>query len=300
MYHHANVTPMRRVVLALFLATACGGPQVPQHNGYKADVKKPWKKAKDLKLDDKGEAKSDGSLNYGEYKRAHWYGLDLPANGDLELKLDITPPGDATNDEFDLAWEILDPGNRVIAKSDLEEADAHELAKTKKLVDLRAGHYLIHIYLQGRMDTADFSIHAAFHPTAKAEVKSDFPAQVAFLPALAMVAIQDEAPKNYKPTPAAVITHVTKHPTTPVTKPPPPVSNAVNARILQVNVVSGGTQIVLGRGTESGANDKMHGKINGTSISFSIAACSPRTCTAVVTATPDQIKASSGEVSMSN
>jgi len=296
---------MRRVVLVLAasaaLGAACGGPQVPPHNGYKADVKKPWKKAKDIKLDDKGEAKADGSLSYGEYKRAHWYALDLPQTGALDLKLDITPPGDATNDDFDLAWEILDPGSRVISKSDLEESDAHELAKVKKLVDLVPGHYLIHVYLQGRMDTADFSIHVAYHPTAKTEVKSDFPAQVAFLPALSMVPIQDEAPKNYKPTPAAVVTHVIKkgHPD-PVKPPPPPPVAGVTARILQVNVVSGGTQIVIGRGTESGANDKMHGKINGTSISFTVAGCSPRTCTAVVTATPDQIKASSGDVSMSN
>lgn len=295
---------MRRVVLALVALTfgaACGGPQIPQHNGYKADNKKPWKHAKDVKLDDKGEFKADGSLNYGEYKRAHWYGLDLPSNGDLELKMDITPPGDAANDDFDLAWEILDPGSRVVAKSDLEEGDAHELAKTKKLVDLAPGHYLIHVYLQGRMDTADFTIHGAFHATAKAEVKSDFPAQVAFMPALAMVAIQDEAPKNYKPTPAVAVTHVVKHtgtaPPLPVTPPP---SAAVTARILSVNVVTGGTQIVIGRGTETGANDKMHGKINGTSITFNMAGCSPRTCTAVVSATPDQIKNSAGDATLSN
>ncbi len=281
---------------------ACGGPQVPQHNGYKADNKKPWKKAKDIKLDDKGEFKADGSLSYGEYKRAHWYGLDLISNGDLDLKLDITPPGDATNDEFDLGWEILDPGSRSIAKSDLEEgSDAHELAKVKKLVDLAPGHYLIHVYLQGRMDTADFALHGAFRATKKAEVKSDFPAQVAFLPALAMVPIQDEAPKNYKPTPTAVVTHVVRHGTpTPPTPPKPPPVASVTARILSVNVVSGGTQIVIGRGTETGANDKMHGKINGTSITFNMGSCSPRTCSAVVSATPDQIKNSAGDATLSN
>ena len=291
---------MRRVVLAVMLAAACGGTQIPQHTGYKADNKKPWKKAKDLKFDDKGEAKADGSLNYAEYKRAHWYGVDLTQNGNLDLKLDITPPGDAANDEFDLAMEVLDPANRVIAKSDLEEGDAHELAKTKKLVELTPGHYLIHIYLQGRMDTADFTLHANFTPTAKAEVKSDFPSQVAFLPALAMVPLQDDAPKNWKPaTPAAVVVHVNHRPGPPPPTKPVPVA-ALTARILQVNVVSGGTQIVIGRGSESGANDKMHGKINGTSISFEMAACSPRTCTAVVKATPDQIKSSAGDVSLSN
>lgn len=282
----------------MMLAAACGGTQIPQHNGYKADNKKPWKKAKDLKLDDKGEAKVDGSLNYAQYTRAKWYGLDLPSTGNLALKLDITPPGDATNDEFDLAMEVLDPGNRVIAKSDLEEADAHELGKTKNLVELPPGKYLVHIYLQGRMDSADYSLKVGFTQTAAAERKSDFPSQVAFVPALAQVAINDEAPKNYKPTPAAVVTHTKYKPAPPVVKPAPVAT--VTARILQVNVVGGGTQLVIGRGTDTGANDKMHGVINGTKITFTMAGCSPRTCTAVVTATMDQIKASQGEVSLSN
>ena len=52
--------------------------------------------------------------------------------------------------------EILDPGYRVIAKSDLEEEDAHELTKSKTLYDLAPGKYLIHLYLQSRLDTADF------------------------------------------------------------------------------------------------------------------------------------------------
>ena len=33
---------------------------------------------------------------------------------------------------------------------------------------LAPGKYLIHIYLQGRMDTADFVLHAGFKTTASA------------------------------------------------------------------------------------------------------------------------------------
>lgn len=288
---------MRPVVLALMLAAACGGTQIPQHNGYKADNKKPWKKAKDIKLDDKGEGKADGSLSYAQYTRAKWFALDLPSTGNLMVKVDITA-GDNAAEDFDLAMEILDPGNRVIAKSDLEEADAHELAKTKNLVELPPGKYLVHLYLQGRQDQADFGLKVAFTATAPAERKSDFPSQVAFVPALAQVALNDEAPKNYKPTPAAVVSHTTHHVTPPPPKPVPVAT--LTARILQVNVVGGGTQLVIGRGTDTGANDKMHGVVNGTKITFTMAACSPRTCTAVVTATMDQIKASQGEVSLSN
>ena len=292
---------MRLVVLAIAVVTACGGQQIPQHNGYKANAK-PWKKFKTLKWDDKGEAKADGDLAYGQYRRSAWYAVDLPVPGEIDFRIEVTPPGEAVNDAFDLGAEVFDSGYRMLVRKDAEEGDAAgDLNKQLAIKDQPPGRYYIHLYLQGRLDTCDYVLHALMKGSAPAQVKSDFPAQVAFLPALAMVPIQDEAPKNYKPTPTAVVTHVVKkgH-VDPVKPPPPPPVAGVTARILQVNVVSGGTQIVIGRGTESGANDKMHGKINGTSISFTIAGCSPRTCTAVVAATPDQIKASAGDVSMSN
>ena len=100
--------------------TACGGPQIPTHNGYKAKEAKPWKKPKVLKLDDKKEAKVEGDVSYPDMRRARWFEVNLPANGELSIALEITPPGDAVNEEFDLGMEVLDPSFRVISKSELE------------------------------------------------------------------------------------------------------------------------------------------------------------------------------------
>jgi len=134
------------ISIALSIALmACGGPQIPTHNGYKPKEAKPWKKPKVLKLDDKHEAKADGDVSYPDMRRARWYEIALPSNGQLSLALEVTPPGDAVNDDFDLGMEVVGPTYRVISKSDLEDEDAHELNKKKTLLDLPPGKYLIHL-----------------------------------------------------------------------------------------------------------------------------------------------------------
>jgi hypothetical protein len=276
--------------------TACGGPQIPTHNGYKAKEAKPWKKPKALKFDDKLEAKAEGELSYPDMRRARWYELSLPANGQLTLQLEITPPGDAVNDDFDLGMEVVDPAYRVISKSELEDEDAHELNKKKTLVELAPGKYLIHLFLQGRMDTADFVLRAGFKPTAAAEIKSNFPAEVPFVPVLPQVPIQDDTPRNYKP--VVVEKHGPRHPR-PTPTPQAAPAATVSARIINVQIVAGGTQITLGRGTTTGASDGMHGAIHGVPGGFQIGGCNERTCTATIKATPDQIKASDGTVTLS-
>jgi hypothetical protein len=285
---------MRWIVSLSIVLMACGGPQIPTHNGYKPKEAKPWKKPKTLKFDDKKEAKTEGELSYPEMRRARWFQVELPQNGQLTLGLEITPPGDAVNDDFDLGFEILDPSLRVISKSDLEDEDARELTKKKTLVDLAPGKYLLHVFLQGRMDTADFVLRAAFKPTAAAEAKTNFPADVLFVPSLPMV--PDDTPRNYKP-PTSAVVRVTKK---PHTTPPPvaPPAATVSARIIGVQVGSGGTVITLGRGKTSGASDGMKATISGIAGAFVIGNCNDRTCTATVSATPDQIKGSNGTVTL--
>ncbi|HET9627103.1 MAG TPA: hypothetical protein VFP84_37345 [Kofleriaceae bacterium] len=285
--------------MSVVLLVACGGPQIPTHNGYKPKETKPWLKAKVLKLDAKNEAKADGDVAYADMRRARWYQLNLPTAGQLSVALEITPPGDAVNDDFDLGFEVLDPANRVISKSDLEDEDAHELTKKKTLVDLIPGRYLIHIYLQGRLDTADYVLRAQFKTTAAAEYKSDYPAQVAFVPPLPMVPIEDDTPRNYRPPVAQKPTTTTNRGHKPPPAPPPPVVATVSARIISISVVSKGTLITLARGTTTGASNGMKGKIAGISVSFTIDNCNERTCTAVIAATPDQIKNSSGTATLS-
>jgi hypothetical protein len=230
-------------------------------------------------------------------RRAKWFELTLPTNGQLTLALEVTPPGDAVNDDFDLGMEVLDPSYRVISKSDLEDEDAHELNKKKTLVELAPGKYLVHLYLQGRTDTADFVLRAAFKSTAAAEIKSNFPAEVLFVPVLPQVPLQDDTPRNYKP--VIVEQHHAKraHAPAPAPTPAAPVAT-VSARIINVQIVPGGTQITVGRGTTTGASDGMHGSIHGVPGGFQIGGCNERTCTATIKATPDQIKASDGTVTL--
>jgi hypothetical protein len=279
------------------LLCACGGPQVPKHSGYKSDKSKPWRKPKVLNFDEKLEAKADGELEYADFRRARWYALDLPAQGELQLRLEVTPPGDQTNDDFDLGLEVLDPAFRVISKSDLEDDDAGELTKSKTLFDLNPGRYYIHLYLQGRMDLSEYILRATYKRTAPAEVKSNFPAEVAFTPPLPMVPLDDDTPKSYRP-PTPTIVKVIRKPGVKAVKEDKPVS-VITARIIGVSIVGGGTQITVGKGTATGATTGMKGKINGLSTgSFTLASCNERTCLATVGVTPDQIKGAGGTVTL--
>lgn len=266
------------------------------HSGYRNEKAKPWKSAKPIKLDAKNEGKADGSLNYASFNRARWYFIQLPSHGDLNFKLEVTPPGDETNEDFDLAMEVLDPGFRVISKTDKEEEDAGELNKNKPLFDLEAGKYYVHLYLQGRMDTADYNLKVTFKPTKGSEKASDFPAQVAFIDALPMVPINDDTPKQYRP-PAPVVVTRTPRPPKPAPDKAKPAPTVLNARIVGVSVVGGGTRIVLGRGTNTGATSGMKAQLNGISGAFPVE-CNENTCVAVVNATPDQIKSSGTTVTL--
>jgi hypothetical protein len=293
---------MSRMLLVVALVGACGGPQIPTHNGYKSEKARPWMKFKTLKFDEKGEAKVEGDLSYPDKRRAAWFGADLPVPGDLDLKVEITPPGETVNDDFDLGFEVLDTGNRPIIRKDIDEGDqTHELNKDAHLKSLAPGHYLIHLYLQSRMDTGEYVLRAVFKAGAPAEQKSDFPAQVAFVGALPMVPISDDTPKGYKPPTTAVVIHSTHHPVaTHKDPPPPPPPTTLSARIINVSVVTGGTQITIGRGTSAGLKEGMHVRVKGVnSGSFAISACAERTCLATVSGvTPDQIR-QSGSVEIS-
>jgi hypothetical protein len=188
-----------------------------------------------------------------------------------------------------------------IARSDLQEGeDTGEIQKAKTLLDLEPGRYMIHLYLQGRMDSADYVLRALFKPMSTVG-KSDFPAQVSFPQVLPMVPLQDDTPKSYKPPTPTTVVQIKKRvpPKGTPKEPPPPVAapTTLTARIIGMQVIGSSTQITIGRGTSAGAVVGMKGKLVGVATgSFSLAACNERTCTATVSATPDQIKGSGSVV----
>jgi hypothetical protein len=214
------------VSLTLGLSVAACGPKVPQHAGYK--TKSPWKKAKPIKLEN-GEGKAKGTLDYADYKRAKWYTLDLPEDGDLNLSLSFSP----TDDEgaATVAMEVLDAGYNVISEDedaplvardddgdgdgdgdgedgededeDDEEEDSGDdesenTQKTRALDSLTPGRYYIHLFVTKRLDAAEFELQLTYTPVP-VQPKTNFPKNVAFVSALPTVPVADDAPAPSTP-----------------------------------------------------------------------------------------------------
>jgi hypothetical protein len=279
--------------VTVVVLAACGGVQVPQHNGYKGKNPEPWKKAKEVKLaekDGKYVGKVEDSLDYGTFKRARWYKLSLPGSGKLDLDLEITPGTDA--EEMDVGFEVLSPSYEVLAHSDAESDDANEQKKQKSLPDLAEGDYLVHLYLQGRLDSADVELKATF-TRGELPWKSDFPMQVAYVGDLAAVPPLDDTPVKAPPP---------KKPPTgprpPKTPPPPPEDPAtpgqvkIGASITNVEPAGSGARITIGAGTNAGVADGWKGSINGLKgSSFTVSGCGPVTCQATVKVSADDAAA---------
>ncbi len=300
----------RRVLLAFTIASlaACGGAPIPMHNGYKASNKEPWKKPKELKLDDQLSAKADGELDYKNYQRAKWYVVNVPKEGQLDIDLEVTPPSD---DKFDLAMEVIDGQYfQVLTKSDKDDDDANETTKKKSLPDLKPGAYLIHLYLEGRLDTCEYDLSVKVTPAVKTAAQDDpndtFPADVQFPPELAVVPLQDDTPIVKEPPHGGgghgghgggggghTTTTTTTTATTGGGGPPVP------AKIINVQVNGSSTTITFNRGTDAGLKDGSHGKVDGVGGSdFEAFGCSPKSCKGNVKATQDAINAS-GHVTVS-
>jgi hypothetical protein len=261
--------------------SACG-PTIPEHNGYKSAKASPWRNPKAIKLDENNEGKVDGELDYPTQKRARWYAIDLPTAGDLSVTVEANPTNDTG--DFDLGMEIVGPGNRVLAKADLEDEDAHELTKTRAAGGLDAGRVLLHLYLQGRLDNTDFEVKVKF--TSKAtEVASSFPAQVPYLPSLALVPVIDDTPESAgrKPTPGRRPTPGPRPPRPPKETPVEAPKTTVTAKVLRATMTDKSTTVVLSAGSDAGVEDGWRGVVSGVKgISFTVRAVTQRTCKAVI------------------
>lgn len=269
---------------------ACGGVQVPQHNGYKGKNPEPWKKSKELKLvekEGKYTGKAEDSLDYATFKRARWYKVTLPGPGKLDLDVEITPGTDA--EEMDVGFEVLSPRYEVLARSDADSDDANEQKKQKSLPDLPEGSYLVHLYLQGRMDSADVELRATF-TRGELPWKSDFPNQVAFVGELAAVPPLDDTPMKAPPPkkPPPRTPRTPREPVEPVETVDPGAPKPVGASITNVEPAGSGVRITVGAGTNAGVQDGWKGSISGLKGSgFVVSGCGPVTCTATVRVSPD-------------
>jgi hypothetical protein len=271
---------MAIISLALMgLGLSACGPSIPGHNGYKSAKASPWRNPKVIKLDDNREGKADGELDYPSQKRAKWYAVDLPTAGDLQVTVEANPSNDSG--DFDLGMELLGPGNRVMAKADLEDEDARELTRTRSAAGLDAGRVLLHLYLQGRLDNSDFEVKVKF--TSKVtEVASTFPAQVPYLPSLALVPVIDDSPEGSgKKPPGKRPVGVVKRPSTP--KEPEEPKTKVTAKVLRATMSDKSTSLVLSAGSDDGVEEGWRGVVSGVKgISFTVRNVTQRTCKAIL------------------
>ncbi len=334
--------PQLRYILAMFVrgtmavATAtivvgmlggCG-PKVPQHDGYRARRHKPWKKAKLLKFDEDKEAEVDHFVDYGKRRRARWYAVELPSDGEIQIKMEVTPP--PGKEEFDLAFEVLNPDYKVINTANAEDDDAGELKKNRTLYELKEGRYYIHVYAQGRMDRADFSLRIKFK-SGTLPHETDFPAQVAFVTPLATVPAFDDAPTiacgtcncrkdarckaecsrcSRKPVNCRKCNcrrsckwsckkkcgiRTASRPKKPKPGNAQPAATSVSGRIVRLVKSGSGTKITINRGAKHGVAVGWKGSIvrKGKTIQnghFTVGAVNPTTSFATVAASPDAVR----------
>jgi hypothetical protein len=322
---------MIRVSLAacVALSLAACGPSVPQHAGYKS--KSPWKKAKPISLAEGNQGKAKGELDYADYKRARWYTVELPSDGTLDVAMQYQPLDDAGSST--VALEVYDAGFSLLSEDEDapvaaaardgdgdedddadggddedegEDADddegSGETQKQRSLPGLAAGRYYVHLFVTGRMDSAEFEVQATFTPVALPR-ETDFPRQVAWLPALPIVPLEDDGPPPEK---------VTSKPSKggskgggkkPATPPPaddaPASTGAVQAIVISVAAGSSGAVITINAGTNAGLAAGRKGTLAGVKNgAFTLSSCGERTCKASVSATVDEVNKSGMQVTV--
>jgi hypothetical protein len=273
--------------LALAFLAGCAGKQIPQHTGYKGKKPTPWTKATAIELDDELAGKAEGELDYGAYKRAKWFTVTLPGPGELTIDLEVVPSGDA---DMDVAMEVLDKNFHVVTRADADAEDANEQKKQRKLADLDEGIYYIHLYLEGRLDAADFEVKLKFARGTK-PWKSDFPQQVAYLNELPAVPPLDDtpmAPPKPPPKPHGPRPPKPPKPDDPTPRGPQPVA----ADISDIQPDTNGSKLVIAAGTNDGVADGMKGSVPGIKLNtFTLFGCGPNRCFAKVKAQPDDVRA---------
>jgi hypothetical protein len=289
----------------------CGGPRVPAHDGYRERWVAGWKKPTVLKFDEDYEAEIDGELSYPRRQRTRWFAVELPDDGKLEVQLMAAPlglqPGETElvdmDDPFDVGMELYDRSYRVLARADRDDEDVGERRKNRTVEEVRRGRYLIHLFLQRRLDEAEFTLRVKLD-RGSMEAETDFPKAVAFVDALPVIPAFDDSPESSRPRcrgskcgkPASKPARKPKdEKTTPTASTP--AAGSMKVRIVVVRgVSSGGTEITLNRGSSQGVAAGWKGKVvtkSGAALdggSFTIVSVKTTTSRARVNLSQDAVK----------
>jgi hypothetical protein len=275
--------------------SACGGADVPEHDGYRRGVSRPWRQPTVLRLDDSREAEVDDTVSYPKRQRARWYAIDLPASGTMEVQVSAAELSE-DREEVDVAFEVLDEGYRVRVRADAKADDAGDELKVRRLRRLAPGRYYIHVYAQRRVDEADYTLEVSFRPQGGKSARSDFPAQVAYIDPLPQVPEQDDSPAPPPPAGKKCPGPGCKK-KAQVEEPPPAAPKSIRARIAGI-VESGGTvQIRIDQGANQGIEVGWKGMVvsrDGKAIAggtFEVSRVSPSESFAVVRSSPSSVTA---------
>jgi hypothetical protein len=270
--------------VAVGFALGCGGGI--KHNGYKRPDARPWKKPKVLEFDEDNEAEIDGLLSYPKKKRARWFAVDLPEFGQLSVRLNQTAL--VEDADWDVAYEVLDQNYVVLTAADNEEDDAGDEKKTRDLIELDGGRYFIHVYLQDRPASAEFTLRLNYKRSAPI-FESEFPANVAYIGLLPQVPPIDDSPPP-------VIVKKCKKKNCRKPKPQPKTGGkSIKARIAGITSSPKGTRIKINRGSNDGIAVGWKGSVvtsSGARIpngGFTVSKVSPSESFAAVRATTDAV-----------
>ena len=282
MRYRTLIGPTALAVLSVFplsMLVGCVGRKIPEHDGYRTRWKPGWERPKKLEFDEDLEAEKDGELSYPKRKRVHWYEVETPEDGELEITLQASPLGKDTGEEedededdpFDVGFELYNTNYKMLIRADNGEDDAGDRKKSRTAYELPQGKYLLHVFLQRRIDEAEYTVTLKFS-RGSVEPQTDFPKNVAYVDLLPVVPAVDDSPENTAPPrrPKCKGKQCKKRPrrskdpkTEPKDSGPEPTpSGALNGKIIVIRAqASGGTEIVINKGDTSGVAKGWKGKL---------------------------------------
>ncbi|MBE7453213.1 MAG: hypothetical protein HS111_31400 [Kofleriaceae bacterium] len=293
----------RAVGLAVVtLVVACGAPRCPPTAATRAKPR-PWEKPRSSSSRRTPPSSTSSSTTPASSAPA---GSPSTSPAPARSRSTSTSPrragGGGTSDEgegldLDVGAELLDGASwNVLARSNLETDDAHDLKKTLKAADLPEGRYYIHLYLPGPPRRRRRRGQGRLRPRRPAlEVRLPQPGRLRRRPA------RHPAPRRRARGPQAGPPH----------RPPAtdraPAAHAADAAADRWRRRGHGrdqqrrtgrrrrTIVTISAGTADGLENGLSGSIRGVrNSSFRLSGCTAATCRAKVKAPIDDVRGAAG------